>query len=389
MFHFKQIIANWNSRRELAYEEVVRQTEAKGEMKLFLDPASNKWLIEEYQIPGTVDDGHGGGLTQAGSSGKGKYLTTIAEFRQGFKDNYSNRACSPSPYIFDRKFWSCPNGYRLGGNRLEGYADIARATVAGWAGLTTTAPTDGSMLSGDDAWTWINSPAAQLVTQPWNYDPRYAIVPYPDTVPKPSGTLMASAAALSYQCTLTGNDPANQTVLIGASGVTLTNFSVVNNEAWLTVSPPSGTSAGSLTPAVSCSGLAAGNYSDVITISSTTPGITASIQIAVDLTVYDAPVVTTDTLPPMYPDNPYSAILSSSGGNLTPAPTWDIAAGSLGMGLFLSPNGVISGTPTVAAPSSFTVRVTDGNGVTAIHPLLIQIASDASVTSGLVYTKLP
>ncbi len=59
---------------------------------------------------------------------------------------------------------------------------------------------------------------------------------------------------------------------------------------------------------------------------------------------------------------PYSATLSASGGTTPYA--WSLASGSLPSGLTLSPGGTISGTPTVAGTSNFTVSVSDSSSPT-------------------------
>jgi large repetitive protein len=59
----------------------------------------------------------------------------------------------------------------------------------------------------------------------------------------------------------------------------------------------------------------------------------------------------------------YSEIISAQGG--TPSYTFAVTSGSLPTGLSLAGGtGIISGTPTVAATSSFTITVTDSNGFT-------------------------
>ncbi len=69
------------------------------------------------------------------------------------------------------------------------------------------------------------------------------------------------------------------------------------------------------------------------------------------------PSVTTTSLPAATVGAPYSATLTASGGT-TPY-TWSISSGSLPKGLSLTASsGTISGTPTTAGTSSFTVKVT-------------------------------
>jgi putative Ig domain-containing protein/Ig-like domain-containing protein/matrixin len=71
----------------------------------------------------------------------------------------------------------------------------------------------------------------------------------------------------------------------------------------------------------------------------------------------------------------YSQSLSASGGTLPY--TWSLVPGlgTLPAGLTLSGSGVISGTPTTAATSNFTVRVTDQPGTTAQRALSIVVSA--------------
>jgi len=94
-----------------------------------------------------------------------------------------------------------------------------------------------------------------------------------------SPLLSLSPAALVFSCTSGGADPAGQNVTIGATGVTLNNWSAARTQSWLKLSPSSGAAAGNLTVSTSgCGGLAPGSYNDTITVSSTTSGITNSPQ---------------------------------------------------------------------------------------------------------------
>lgn len=84
------------------------------------------------------------------------------------------------------------------------------------------------------------------------------------------------------------------------------------------------------------------------------------------------PSIVTTTLPGGGTSTPYSASLGVAGG--TAPYNWSLTAGSLPTGLTLAPaTGVISGTPTTAGVSSFTVMVTDGKGLTASASLSINI----------------
>ena len=74
----------------------------------------------------------------------------------------------------------------------------------------------------------------------------------------------------------------------------------------------------------------------------------------------------------------YGATLGATGGT-TPY-KWSITSGTLNTGLSLSGSGAISGTPTVAGTSSFTVQVTDSSApaLTATQTFSLVIASNTS-----------
>jgi hypothetical protein len=78
----------------------------------------------------------------------------------------------------------------------------------------------------------------------------------------------------------------------------------------------------------------------------------------------------------------YSEALAASGG--TPPYTWSVTNGSLPTGLTLSPStGAITGTPTTAGPSIFTVRVADSAGDTATVALSMTVTGLHVDTSSL------
>lgn len=85
------------------------------------------------------------------------------------------------------------------------------------------------------------------------------------------------------------------------------------------------------------------------------------------------PIISTTTLPGGYVGAPYSQTLVAGGGD--GAHVWSLASGSLPAGLSLSPDGVISGTPTAAANGTFDVRVADSDDVTGFLDEDIQTLS--------------
>jgi hypothetical protein len=102
-------------------------------------------------------------------------------------------------------------------------------------------------------------------------------------------------------------------------------------------------------------------------------------QAAYTLTVSGPVTIVTTSLPDGTIGTAYSQTLAATGGT-TPY-SWAVTTGTLPAGLTLAAStGVISGTPTGAATSSFTVTVTDAGKVTAKQALSIATATALTVT---------
>lgn len=116
---------------------------------------------------------------------------------------------------------------------------------------------------------------------------------------------------------------------------------------------------------------ATGSYSGVFALSSSANWSAVVATFSADAIV-SSPAITTTSLPNGTANSAYSATLAATGG-VTPY-SWSVISGSLPAGLTLGPStGVISGTPTTAGTSSFTVQVTDANAKTASAALGITI----------------
>jgi Putative Ig domain len=161
--------------------------------------------------------------------------------------------------------------------------------------------------------------------------------------------------------TLTGITPAH--VIVGAAPPTITltgtNFNSSSVVNWNTTALPTTlVSATTLTATVSAANFATPGTESITVVNGGTGGGTSA---AMNFIVVGKLAITTTTLPGGSIGIAYSATLALSGGT---APfTWSIASGSLPAGLALnSATGVISGTPTAAGSSVFTIQVVDATG---------------------------
>lgn len=100
--------------------------------------------------------------------------------------------------------------------------------------------------------------------------------------------------------------------------------------------------------------------------------ITSVASSSITIAVGAALSITTASLPAGNVGSVYNQTVSATGGKTTY--TWSIISGALPAGLSLNAStGIITGTPTTAGTSSFTVQVADVNAVTATKALSIAI----------------
>jgi hypothetical protein len=99
----------------------------------------------------------------------------------------------------------------------------------------------------------------------------------------------------------------------------------------------------------------------------------ATAMRALSITIAPPPLtITTTSLPNGTVGAAYSQTLAASGG--TGGYTWSTTVNSLPAGLMLAAGGSISGTPTTAGTTNFTVQVKDSSNATAMKALSITIA---------------
>jgi putative Ig domain-containing protein len=183
-----------------------------------------------------------------------------------------------------------------------------------------------------------------------------------------------SGANLSGALTITTSSLPNGTVnqpysasVSGSGGKAPYTWSV-------TPALPANLSFDTTTGAITGTPVTAGTASHTFTLhdSSSPP---QTVQQSLTLTINPAPAplsITTTSLPNGSVGQAYNQSVQATGG--TGALTWSIVAGTLPQNLSLNPTtGVISGTPTAAGTSSFTVRVADTGGQAATQALSILI----------------
>ena len=147
-----------------------------------------------------------------------------------------------------------------------------------------------------------------------------------------------------------------------------------------------GTLSGSTSTAVTYTAPTPVNANLTVTVTATSVA-DATKSASVSVTVTPPPAVTTTSpLTAGTVGAAYSVTLQASGG--AGALTWSLASGTLPNGLSLSSGGVISGTPTAAGTSTFTVQVADSGSPALTATKQLSIAVNPAPLA-IVTTTLP
>ena len=205
--------------------------------------------------------------------------------------------------------------------------------------------------------------------------------------------------ALGLTGCLPGNDPPGPLEITTSSlpsgtvnqpySISVSGSGGVPPYTWsVTPALPANLSFGTTTGAITGTPVTGGTSSHTFTLgdSSVPP---KTVQKSLTVTIDTTPAVlsiTTASLPNGNVSQAYSQPVQATGG--TGALTWSLVAGTLPQNLSLnSATGVISGTPTAAGTSSFTVRVADtaGQAATQVLSILINPTTPPSITT----TTLP
>lgn len=184
----------------------------------------------------------------------------------------------------------------------------------------------------------------------------------------PPAVMTLSSTALSFSGTAGGSNPAAQSVSVSNTGAGTMNWTASSNQAWLIVSPSSGSNSGAISIGANLSGLAAGNYAGTVTVSSTgATGSPKNISVTLTVAAPAPPVLTLSTTAlsftaPANSTNPASqavTITNSGAGTMT----WTAAANQAW--LSVSPaSGTNSGALTVAASTAGLAAGTYNGAIT-------------------------
>ncbi len=223
----------------------------------------------------------------------------------------------------------------------------------------------------------------------------------PTAAPPPTPTLAASPQTLSFAYQTGGATPAAQPILVSSSGTQLTYSATTSGGSWLSATPTTGTTPGTVNVSVNPTGLVANSYNGNVTI--TASGATGSPQtVAVTLVVSAATPKASMTVSPGLLQFSYqtggvtppaqslminstgaslsylAATKTQSGGNwLTAGPASGTTPGSVAV--LTNPSGLLAGTYN----GSVTITPNDPTLTSQTVPVTLVVSSSPPASSPL------
>jgi hypothetical protein len=167
--------------------------------------------------------------------------------------------------------------------------------------------------------------------------------------------LGAAPTTLAFSYQIGGTTPATQPILVSSSGAALSYTTAASGGTWLTATPASGTTPGTVTVAANPTGLAAGTYNGTVTMTSAgAPGSPQTVSVSLVVSAAASPIISA---------SPTSLSFSYQVGTATPA-TQPISVSSSGSALSYT-TAVSGGTWLLATPASGS---TPGTVNVAVNP---------------------
>jgi uncharacterized protein (TIGR03437 family) len=173
------------------------------------------------------------------------------------------------------------------------------------------------------------------------------------TAPVTASTLTFTPAALAFSATAGGAAPAPQLVAIACAGsVALFTATATSNQSWLSVSPASGYTPGTITVSANPAGLAAGSYTGSISVTAGSCGAAPALTVILNV----APGSASSTVPAI---TPAALAFGYQAGGVNPANQTVSLSGAAGAAFTTAvSSGWLSVNPSSgAAPATLTVAV--------------------------------
>jgi hypothetical protein len=203
--------------------------------------------------------------------------------------------------------------------------------------------------------------------------PRTVAVTLNVTSSTPNLTLSAGTLTFAYQ--VGGNTPAAQTISINSTGTAL-SYAATTSAAWLTATPASGSTPGSIAVGISPSGLTAGTYSGTVTVTATGAGNSPQ-RVNVTLTV-------TAAGPPNLVLSPSSLTFGYLTGGSTPA-AQNVSISSSGSAIsysITSSGGWLSASPlNGTTPGTLSVSVNPSGLAVGTYTRTLTITASGAANS--------